>query len=244
MAKGKKLSKVTLVGSMITRGTVGEDAASANARVRAIMHATGLQADGSVFTKGSGKSYIRSQRTGLLEDAETVNARAKASRLANEGRIKAAEASGKKFLKPWEVIASLDAKKGVGKKLPGGGGGPQKKSAQDMAAKKQTAGHPVEKSPLHLKPLSPRKKPKDLSYSSALSTAKLHVRKMLHAAGTGGSEAFSSNRQQAQKQFRAAGVGHAVKGAGMKAATPHTLQRGKKGGTFYIANGKKVYAKK
>jgi len=53
----------------------------------------------------------------------------------------------------------------------------------------------------------------------------------------------SNTKQAAPKK-----QGKAVKGTGAKAkqpAVPHTLQRGKKGGSFYMsAGGKKVYTKK
>lgn len=95
-----------------------------------------------------------------------------------------------------------------------------KRAAQKFAPPASKPPVPTPKASVQLKALGTsgsqaKKKPKDLSYSSALPTAKLR-----------------------------AGIGQTVKSAGKKAAPAHTLQHGKKGGTFYISNGKKVYAKK
>lgn len=121
-----------------------------------------------------------------------------------------------------------------------------KRAAQKFAPPASKPPVPTPKASVQLKALGTsgsqaKKKPKDLSYSSALPTAKLHARKALYAASTLQSEA---QRAQMHVHLRRAGIGQTVKSAGKKAAPAHTLQHGKKGGTFYISNGKKVYAKK
>ncbi len=73
-----------------------------------------------------------------------------------------------------------------------------------------------------------------------------HPKRKEHVA----SSVKTATHDATKARVRAAAA-HGVKGAGMKApSAKHTpakhnaLQRGKKGGTFYIANGHKVYAKK
>lgn len=101
-----------------------------------------------------------------------------------------------------------------------------------------------------------RKKPKDLSYASPLPEAKMHARKMLHAAQevrrgaeVRGTEAFGKARQAMHKQMKTAGVSASpATQVGRKAVSAHAaikaVKVGKKGGRYIqLASGQKRYLK-
>lgn len=175
---------------------------------------------------------------GLFKDAKTVNDRENASIRANKERVKAAEAAGKKFLKPWEVMASLDAKKASEKKHG---------SRLAGAAVRQMGGStslPVKiKAVRHATPGPSRKIAKTSGASVAGHAA--HLQSVGSEYAKQARKGLGESLKHVNKTLgRTTNAAHGVGGAAGRQATTHTLQRGKKGGSFYVVNGRKVYAKK